>query len=149
MEQVCEAEPTADLKQECPEQKHYAGMRRLGYFLGMLGAGVLYEVCDMAAGDAPNVASVGYIIALVLSFILAAKRLRNIGMGGWAAILILVPLWNVYIGIKCLICQEGYEDAKKLDATGRRIVGLSIGIVLFVVVGMLINGLIERMVSPT
>jgi hypothetical protein len=56
---------------------------------------------------------------------------------------------NVYIGIKCFMCQEGYEDTKKLDATGRMIVGLSIGILLFVVVSMLINGLIEHMVSPT
>jgi uncharacterized membrane protein YhaH (DUF805 family) len=149
MEQVCEAEPTADLTQECPEQKHYGGVRRLGYFLGMLGGGVLYEVCNMAAGDAPDVASVGSIIALVISFILAVNRLRNIGMGGWAAILFFIPLMNVYIGIKCLICQEGYEDVKKLDATGRMIVGVSIGIILFVVAGMLINGLIERMVSPT
>jgi hypothetical protein len=47
------------------------------------------------------------------------------------------------------MCQEGYEDTKKLDATGRMIVGLSIGILLFVVVSMLINGLIEHMVSPT
>jgi hypothetical protein len=81
-EQVCEAEPTAGLKQECTEQKHYAGMRPLGYFLGMLGAGVLYEVCDMAVGDAPDVASVGSTIALVISFILAINRLRNIAMGG-------------------------------------------------------------------
>jgi uncharacterized membrane protein YhaH (DUF805 family) len=149
MEQVCEAQPTADLTQEYREQKHYGGIRRLGYFLGMLGAGVLYEVCSMAADGEPGVTSVGSIIALAISFILAVNRLRNIGTSGWDSLLILVPLANIYIGIKCLICQEGYEDTKKLDTTGRMIVGVSIGLILGVSLLGVGNLLIDTFVRGT
>ncbi len=70
----------------------------------MLGAGTLYELCNTPTGSQFGVASVGSLIAITISFVLAVNRLRNIGMDGWAAIFIFVPLANIYIGIKCLIC---------------------------------------------
>jgi uncharacterized membrane protein YhaH (DUF805 family) len=148
-EQVCEAGPTVDLKQESPEQKHYRGIRRLGYFLGMLGAGALCEMCNMTASSQFGVAWVGSLIALVISFILTVNRLRNIGMDEWPAIFIFVPLANIYIGIKCLICQEGYQDVKKLDTTGRMIVGISIGLILGVILLGVGNLLIDTFVRGT
>jgi uncharacterized membrane protein YhaH (DUF805 family) len=115
----------------------------------MLGAGTLYELCHTPTGSQFGVASVGSLIAVTVSLVLAANRLRNIGMDGWAAILIFVPIANIYIGAKCLICQEGYEHTKKLDAPGRVIVGLCITLGLLTGGGLLLEVLMKGATSST
>lgn len=149
MIQTCEPEPTAVLATEYPETKHHRGIRRLAYFLGMLGAGTLYELCHTLTGSQLGVASVGSLTAVIISLVLAVNRLRNIGMDGWAVILIFVPLANIYIGVKCLICQEGYEHTKKLDTPGRVIVGLCVTLGLLTGGGLLFEVLMRVATLPT
>jgi uncharacterized membrane protein YhaH (DUF805 family) len=76
-------------------------------------------------------------VAVACLFGLVVERLRNIGMSGWWSLLILVPIANIILGVKCLIYQEGYQDTKKLDRTGKIIgwslVGLFVAIALGVI----------------
>jgi len=102
-----------------PPIKEYPGIRRLGYFLGMMGLATLNVLLtpESRFGNQPS-AVIGFII-LGIALTLVVERLRNIGMSGWWALLSLVPIANIWIGFKCLIAQEGYNDAKELDSTGK------------------------------
>jgi uncharacterized membrane protein YhaH (DUF805 family) len=138
MQQVCEVQEVNDFIRQDTEQKHYGGIRRIGYFFGMLGAGVLSTACNVATEGEPSVALLGLAVVNVLAFILVVNRLHNIGMSGWWSLLILVPIANIYIGIKCLVCPEGYEDTKTLDTAGKIIAGIFIGFVVFVIVSLVV-----------
>jgi uncharacterized membrane protein YhaH (DUF805 family) len=96
-------------------QKQYGGMVRGWYFLRLLGVTILQRMFQAARQDA---AFLGSIIATALWFGLAVPRLQNIGMSGWWSLLVLVPIANIILGLRCLVYQEGYEDTSKLDRTG-------------------------------
>lgn len=136
MQQVCELQPATDIIRNESEHKNYGGIRRLWYFFGMIAVSVFSEVCNVAAEGEPAVVLQGMAVAYVLVFVLVVNRLRNIGMSAWYSLLILIPIVNIYIGIKCLVCPKGYEETKTLDTAGRVIGGIVIGLVVLGVVGL-------------
>lgn len=138
MQQVCEVRPAAGVVRYHTEAKQYRGIGRLAYFFGMVGASVFSAVCNIAAESQPAVALLAWLALNGLAFVLVVNRLRNIGMSGWWSLLILIPLANIYIGIKCLVCPEGYEDTKTLDTAGKTIAAVAIGVVVLAVVGVLL-----------
>ncbi|MCH9022028.1 MAG: DUF805 domain-containing protein [Planctomycetes bacterium] len=117
--------------------KEYGGIRRLGYFLGMFGLGGLNYMFELT--DDPVIAPFGSLIVLVLSFFLVVNRLHNIGLSGWWSLLMLVPVANLLVGIRCGICPEGYRDTKKLDTAGRVLAGIFIafGVLVVIMLGFL------------
>lgn len=135
--QVCddtEHESTADPIQQDEQEKNYGGIHRTGYFFGMLGLTVIGNILIVASLDVPAIIYFIQIIAIALSFVLVVNRLHNIGMNGWWSLLILVPLANLFIGVKCVMCPEGYQDTKKLDTAGKIIAGIFIGLAVVVFV---------------
>ena len=50
----------------------------------------------------------------------------------------LVPIANLLIGIRCLICQEGYADTKKLDKAGKITTYIVLAIFLLVLVSVVL-----------
>ena len=135
--QVCadtEHESTADPIQQDEQEKNYGGIHRTGYFFGMLGLTVIGNILFVAALDVPDIIYFIQIIAIALSFVLVVNRLHNIGMNGWWSLLILVPLANLFIGVKCVMCPEGYQDTKKLDTAGKIIAGIFVGLAVVVFV---------------
>ena len=132
-----EHESTAGLLQQDKQENKYGGIRRTGYFLGILGIFVLYIVAQATAvaANEPGIASIGLIITLVPLFILVVNRLHNIGTSGWWSLLIIVPFGNLFVGATCAIYPEGYKDTKKLDTAGKILAGILIGlaVVAFVI----------------
>lgn len=124
--------------QKDEQEKNYGGIRRLGYFLGMVGVAIINGVFSAVAQGEPGIAFLRPIVTLVLSFVLVVNRLRNIGMSSWWSLLILVPIANLFILVRCLMCPEGYQDTKKLDTTGKIIAGIFIGLLVLVVVSLVI-----------
>lgn len=140
-----EHKPTAGLVQQNEQSKNYGGIHRTGYFFGMLALAVVSAICSAAtegelgiAPGEPSIAPLGGIITIGFAFLIVVNRLKNIGMSGWWSLLILVPVANLFIGIKCAMCPEGYQDTKKLDTAGKVIAGVLIGFVVLMIVSVAI-----------
>ena len=138
MQEIQKDQVAANLIQKDKQEKSYGGIRRLGYFFGMIGVAVINGVFTGVAQGEPGIAFFGTIVILVLSFVLIVNRLHNIGMNGWWSLLILVPIVNLFVGIRCLICPEGYQDTKTLDTAGKVIAGILIGLGILAVVGLVV-----------
>jgi len=90
----------------------------------MLGVAALSITIRGAAQGDPVLAWLGFLVAIVLCFILVVNRLRNIGISGWWSLLwwsllILVPVANLLVAICCLMYPEGYQHTEKLDTAGK------------------------------
>ncbi len=100
-----------------------------------IGLGVAQNVLlELLSDEALPSLSLGVILVfLILSFIPVYYRLMNIGMNPWWCLLMIVPIANLFIGIRCLVCQEGYEDTKKLDTAGKIVTFIVVGLFLLVI----------------
>ncbi len=103
------------------EFKAYGGIGRPAYFFGIIGAGLLSTV------------PFGFIVAIALAGILVLYRLKNIGRNEAWAMLIIIPIANLFVTIPCLILPEGYDDTKKLDTAAKIIVGILIAMVVLTI----------------
>jgi len=72
------------------------------------------------------------------------QRLKNIGWNGWLALLDFIPLVNLAVSIPSAIYPEGYADTKKLDKTGKILVGVFVGCIVLLVVAILIPALLLK-----
>ncbi|MFN7878346.1 MAG: hypothetical protein ACK5PB_23720 [Pirellula sp.] len=116
--------------------RHYGGIGRLAYLGIAIGLGIAQNVVLglLARDEALQSLSLGGIIVfLILSLIPVYYRLMNIGMNPWWCLLMMVPIANLFIGIRCLVCQEGYEDTKKLDTAGKIVTFIVVGLFLLVI----------------
>jgi len=119
-----------------PLRREYPGIQRLGYFLGMVGFGILDSLLTPKGRfDEPS-PFIGIVI-MAVAFVLVVARLRNIGSSGWWALLALVPVANLWIGFKCLVAQEGYQDAEELDSIGKLLAGIFVGFLILMVLVVL------------
>lgn len=131
-EQSVYAAPNADLN-VAEHVGEYPGMRRLPYFGWSLVIQFVYYALLAMSGE--SMAMIMLALAAVMggSTYLLVQRLRNTGSNGWWAALILVPLVNIYIGLKALAFPEGYDDHKQLDTPAKVIMTLFLG---FIVLGV-------------
>lgn len=106
-------EAATDILQHDEQANYYGGIHRTGYFFGMLGLTVICSILNAAAQGNLVITYLIQIIAIALSCVLVVNRLHNIGMNGWWSLLILVPVANLFIGVKCVMCPEGYQYTKK------------------------------------
>jgi len=102
--------------------KHYGGIRRLPYVGIIIGLSLFQAIVT-----ASDPSGVGILVLLFGCFFTVYYRLKNIGINPWWCLLMIVPIANILIGFRCLAFQEGYQDTKKLDKTGK--------IITYVVVG--------------
>jgi hypothetical protein len=118
--------------------KQYGGIRRGWYFVGTFVLGILSQIFN--AGE-EGLATAGMLIMIPLWFILVVSRLRNIGMSGKWSLLIIVPIANLFVGITCLICQEGYQETRKLDKAGKIAGSIILGLIVLIVIAIIISAL--------
>lgn len=45
----------------------------------------------------------------------------------------MVPLLNIFVGIRCIAYPEGYEDHKTLDTPAKVIIGIFVGLLVLVI----------------
>lgn len=130
-------------------QRSYGGIRRLPYFGYTFLAGVIYQVLVAAvvsaissAGADPAIlmAVIGVIFVayMCVIFFIASKRLVNIGSNPWWCLGLIVPLLNIFVGVRCLICPEGYADHKTLDTAAKVMLGLAIACIILTVFAIVI-----------
>lgn len=126
--------------------RSYGGIGRLAYFGYTFLAAILYQVVLLgvaaAAGgaggpDGNMVLLIGTVISFlvymgVLLFIVA-QRVTNLGSNPWWCLGMLVPFLNILVGLRCLICPEGYTDHKTLDTPGKIIGGIFVAFILLIV----------------
>lgn len=104
-------------------QKAYGGIGRRGFCLVMAGI-LAFDAAVSASTEAdPAIGLILIFLTFALSLFVTAKRLRNIGMSEWYALLGLVPIVSTILGVRCLMMPEGYQDTRKLDAPAKVILG--------------------------
>lgn len=117
-----------------PAPRQYGGIGRLGYagllFLSFFGVGFISGMLN----------SGGPVLLLIpLFYMLTAYRLKNIGDNPWCCLLMLIPIVNLILQIRCLLFQEGYADTKRLDAAGKTISWLLFSIFILLVLAAIIG----------
>ena len=78
------------------------------------------------------------LIMMIVSLFIAYKRVKNLGMSGWALLWGIVPFMNIWIGWRMIACPAGYENHRTLDTAGKVISGIMIGLVGLAVVANII-----------
>lgn len=121
---------------ESPCEPSDGGIGRLGYVLSMFGLAILNVFIGAAAGPNPGLVSIVSILELAVVLPLVIARLHNIGMSGWWAVLIFIPIANLAVGVPCLIYPPGYSHTKQLDAAAKVLICLFIAVVVLIMVGV-------------
>ena len=120
---------------------HYGGIRRLQYLGIMFGLAIVKTVLDVGivfAGPSGGATLIVTVLFMIVSVIPAYYRLKNIGMNPWWCLLMLVPIASLLVGIRCLVFQEGYVDTKKLDAPGKAVTHIFLGLFVLVVIALVV-----------
>jgi uncharacterized membrane protein YhaH (DUF805 family) len=79
------------------------------------------------------------LLLIPLSYMLTAYRLKNIGDNPWCCLLMLIPIVNLILQIRCFLFQEGYADTKRLDAAGKTISWLLFSIFILLLLAAIIG----------
>ena len=124
----------------------YPGIGRLAYFgwqflLSIITYAILFVVIFGAAAAESSGGMVGgffliMILGSIAGFVIAVKRVQNLGMSGWAVLWALVPFMNIWIGWRMFACPAGYHHHEQLDQAGKVLTGIMIG---FIVLGIVAN----------
>jgi len=143
--------PVADRPEACPPikelnessggispAKQYGGIRRLPYLAIVLSFAIIDRAFgyEIYSNTTITLWFVGW--CLLISLVAVHYRLKNIGYNPDLCFLILVPIVNLFLGIRCLVLQEGYEDTKKLDTAGKILtyIVLTLVIALLIIIGV-------------
>ncbi|MEM7253704.1 MAG: hypothetical protein AAF493_19980 [Pseudomonadota bacterium] len=111
------APPTVDVRPTRAEA--YPGIGRLIYF----AMTCLFIIAQGAFGGwfvgriGNSVIALAILTALLV--VPTVLRLRNIGQSGWWSILILIPLVNLVLWLRCVAFPTGYRDTGRLDGPGK------------------------------
>ena len=118
------------------ELREYGGIGRLAYIGYSFLAGIVLNVLGAAAagtGVGPALVGIALIASIAINIYLVVQRFKNMGYSGWWSLLIFVPLVNILVGLRCLICPRGYADTKKLDTAGKVVTGIVVALFLLIV----------------
>jgi uncharacterized membrane protein YhaH (DUF805 family) len=128
------------LEARAAEVRHYGGIQRLPYLGIILGLGILQAI--LAAADPSG--GIALLVVVVGYFFPVYYRLKNIGMNPWWCLLMIVPIANLLIGVRCLVFQEGYQDTKKLDKAGQIITYIVVGIIGLGVLAVVVSAITSK-----
>ena len=109
-----------------PLENVYFGISRLPYFLGLLAVGLVSSFLSLGI-RATQHSSLFPGAVIVVTLVLVAQRLKNIGMTPLWGLLIFVPIGNLWLSFRCITAQRGYIETRRLDPTGRVIAGIFVG----------------------
>lgn len=114
------------------------------YLAGQLLVWIAYFLVDARGHFAPTIGLVLLIAAPIATIILTVNRLRNIGVSGFWALTIFIPLVNIILHALCLSLPEGYSRTKKIDLTGWLVLGFYVTIIVLFMALILFVGLAEQ-----
>lgn len=119
--------------------RSFGGIQRMPFVGVLVALIVIPVVIELMAPPSGYMQTILHVISWVFLFgYLAAivLRLKNIGMSGGWALLLLVPIANLLLILRCLAFQEGYVEVGKLDTPGRVMMYLLLALLLLSVVGI-------------
>ncbi len=124
-----------DISAQTAPTRQYGGIRRLPYFgygfLLNIGVQVIQSIA--IAADARGVVLLTIPISLIGAMALAYQRCLNIGMNPWWCLGLIVPILNIFVGLRCIAYPEGYEDHKTLDTAAKVILGIFVAVIVLVI----------------
>ena len=122
----------------------------MGYsFLAFIVFSVLFRVVAESGMGATGLGRIILVTRIMLiawigsMIFITVQRLKNIGNSGWWSVLLFVPLANIFLGLRCLVCPAGYADNKRLDRAGKIMTGFLLTAFLsaaWTVASMYLNG---------
>lgn len=122
--------------------RRYGGLGRLAYF----GLTIVAQIAIASAGtiltaatEMPQIILLSFAVQVIAGLILCGQRLKNIGMNPWLSLVGLIPFVNLIIAFRCIACQEGYVETKRLDTAGKVIAWIFGLIVLLGVAGAILG----------
>ena len=132
--------PLVDAASATLSPRGFGGIQRMpfvGILVAMVVIGNIFTYLLTKNSSAPE-----FLLALQLLILfsyLAAIffRLKNIGMSPWWMLLLIVPIANLLILLRCFAFQEGYTEVGKLDTAGRVIMYSLVALLLSSVVAII------------
>ncbi len=126
--------------------QQYGGFNRSRYFFWMLGLGVFGALAvaipflvKLDSGLVAGISMALFIASTLGSFYPLVKRYQNQVASGWWALGSLVPILNIYVGIRALAYPPGYNQHKTFDGPAKIILALFAGLLAVVLIGGALN----------
>ena len=125
------------------------GIGRLTYFFFAFLVGLAFQfgmlvLSERYAGEPPPEYVLGSLGLFALTVLyITGERLANMGSSRWWSIVSLVPVFNIFIGFQCIVCQAGYCQTRKLDGAGtalKWLFGLTFGLMFAGIVAIMAIG---------
>jgi uncharacterized membrane protein YhaH (DUF805 family) len=123
----------------------YGGVGRVTFVLALVGVTVVACILGILARHSGMgmrmVAGIWGLLSVMIMFIVSQARLINTGHNEWLALLLGVPIANIWLIGGCSVFAEGYGDKRKARLEGRKssvsvMAGaIAVGIVFYAVVG--------------
>ena len=90
------------------------------------------------AEGAPLIALLMLPVSIIGAMALAYQRCVNIGMNPWWCLGLIVPILNIFVGLRCIAYPEGYEHHKTLDTPAKVLIGLFLAAFVFALFAIVI-----------
>ena len=110
------------------KQMYWPGAARLPLWLGLLLLPVLWSqllgwsgptlVATFGSALISKLLPFANIVPATVLIYLVLMRLVNVGMSRAWALMLVIPVLNLWVGFRCLVCPSGYAYHRKLDRAG-------------------------------
>lgn len=110
---------------------HWPGVGRLPLWLGLLLFPVLWSqllgwskpalFATFGGAWVSKLLPFATIVPVAVLFYLVLMRLVNVGMSRWWALVLAIPVLNLWVGFRCLVCPSGFAHHRRLDRLGMAI----------------------------
>ena len=133
----------------------WPGVGRLTLWLGLLLFPVLWRqflwwstptlVATFGSTLMSKLLPIASLVPIAVLIYLVLMRLVNVGMSRWWALVLAIPVLNLWGGFRCLVCPAGYAHHRKLDRPG---VAIALAVVVAVPAVWFINLEHPGLLSP-
>jgi len=110
------------------KQVRWPGVGRQPLWLGLLLFPVLWSqlllwsnpalVATFGSALMSKLLPIANFVPFAALIFLVLMRLVNVGMSRWWALVLAVPVLNLWVAFRCLVCPSGYAYHRKMDRSG-------------------------------
>ncbi len=115
------------------------GLNRTMFVLAIIGVFILIVLSALLTPVFKENQIIRYLPLVCFAGLVVAMgfRFKNQGSNPWLCLLALIPIVNLYIFGRCLVCPKGFADTKQLDGPGKVILWCYVGLILLNIVSSL------------